>query len=117
MTEPVSTQAGQDPPNPVEDQAPPATLAQLKAAWAPVRGTVAAIDPHLWDQYLWAVTEVSDRQAQLDMIEAEIREAARGAQYLTVGGRPVATRIVQEVRNASWVKDFYRRTPARKETT
>jgi hypothetical protein len=113
----VSTEPGGTLPNPVEDDGPslaPLTLTQLKTMHPPVKGTRAVIPATLWDRYLWAAAEVSFRQAELDMAEAEIRELARDAAALVVDGAVVANRIVSKLENISWVRDFYRRVPTRK---
>lgn len=95
------------------DAGAPLTLGALKAMYPPVKGRSADIPAALWDEYLYAAAEVADREALRDMVEAEIREQAGDAQVLTVDGAKVAVRVTQEVRNASWVKDFYRRLPRR----
>lgn len=117
MAELVSTEPGGTLPKPAEDDGPPLaplTLTQLKTMHPPVKGTRAVIPATLWDEYLWALVELRDRQAQLDMVEAEIRELARDAATLVVDGAVVANRIVSKLENISWVRDFYRRVPSRR---
>jgi hypothetical protein len=107
----MTEQPAASPPPAAAAAGVPPTLAQLKVMHPPVKGKAAGIPAALWDQYLYAAAELADRQAMLDMAEAEIREVAGDAQVLTVGGAKVAVRIRQHVTGASWVKDFYRRTP------
>ena len=88
-------------------------LAALKRDFPPVKGKRAEIDPSDWLAYQSAKDSVEASQALLDACEISIRRQAGDASVLTVGGIKVAVRIVQRVTSASWVKDFYRRSPGR----
>lgn len=67
-----------------------ATLAALKARYAPAPGKTAIIDPWLWQMYSDAADTTTRWQDQRALYQAQIREIAGDCAELEVGGEVVA---------------------------
>lgn len=74
-----------------------------------IRGKSAEVDPDLWDRWLNAKHLADQATEILNGYQDAILEQTGGAQYLTVNGVKVATRVVRKVENASWTDDHFRR--------
>jgi hypothetical protein len=94
-----------------------ATLAALRARFAPLKGKEAEIDAAEWEEYLYCKRWAEAAEADVKNAEAHIREQLGEATILTVGGTKVATRITGEspVKAHTRRMDYIRRTPKKGE--
>ena len=76
----------------------------------PVLDGTAEIDAALYKAWDFCKRAAAETAEHLRVAEELMRDQAGDAKYLAVNGETVAVRIIQDVIDASFRKDFYRKT-------